>query len=125
LRKFYRALLRFCLNSEALQGRFYDLHRHNAQLDPGEKWGKLYVFARYGMSEKLLIVTNFDHLNRYQFRLTLYYDLVKRWELKPGKYRLIDQLNAKSVFFLFVEGDDAWVDIDIEKSGSWILKLDN
>ncbi len=125
LRESYRALLRFCLNSEALQGRFYDLHRHNSQLDPGEKWGKLYVFARYGVDEKLLIACNFDMYNGYHFRLALYIELVKIWELKPGSYRLTDQLGGQHDFMLTVEGDHAFADLDIEKSGSLILKLEN
>ncbi|HRQ30520.1 MAG TPA: alpha-amylase family glycosyl hydrolase [Saprospiraceae bacterium] len=124
LRESYRTLLRFCLDSEALQGRFYDLHRHNAQLDPGHKWEKLYVFARFGVEEKLLIVCNFDKYNGYHFRLSLYIGLVKIWDLKPGSYRLSDQLGNHHVFTLTVNGDQAFADLDIEKSGSLILKLE-
>lgn len=125
LQKIYRKLLGFCKKSDALQGEFYDLHRHNAQLYPDEKWDKLYVFARYGLNEKLLIVSNFDHQKSYRFRFSIFYDLISRWDLKPGNYRLEDQLTEKNAFTLIVQDNEAWVDVQIEKSGTLILRLEN
>lgn len=125
LRDFYQKLLNFCLESDALKGAFYDLHRHNAGLSPWVSWDKIYVFARYSDQDKILIISNFDREKNHDFRLSVYFDLINRWQLKPGRYHLIDQLDDKNTFTLVVEKEDSYVDLSIGKSLVFILKVES
>jgi glycosidase len=124
LRSYYRSLLKFTLQNNALTGAFYDLHRHNSTSNNAYPGSHIYSFARWNDEDKLLILSNFDKQNNFNFRFYLYYDLVKIWSMKPGTYRFKDYFSQKD-FPLYITEDTAFIDIQIDALQSLILKFQN
>ncbi len=122
LRDFYKRLLNFTINSDALMGDYQDLQHYNQQ---HTEWynDKVLSFARWSEDEKLIIISNFNAENTYGFELQLPEDLVSKLELKDGDYQVEDQLYNNYTSTLKVEGGKAQVRIDIKPLESFILKI--
>ncbi|WP_439130354.1 alpha-amylase family glycosyl hydrolase [Polaribacter sp.] len=122
LRDFYKRLLNFTLQSDALMGEYQDIHHHNRY---NTEWynDKVVSFVRYKGDEKLIIVANFNAENTYGFELSLPGDIITKWNLKDGEYQLKDQLYNEYSSTLKVENNQAKVRIDIKPLESFILKL--
>ena len=122
LRDFYKRLLNFTINSDALMGDYQDLQHYNQQ---HTEWynDKVLSFARWSEDEKLIVISNFNVENTYGFELQLPEDLVSKLELKDGDYRVEDQLYKNYTSTLKVEGGKAQVRIDIKPLESFILKI--
>lgn len=122
LRDFYKRLLNFTINSDALMGDYQDLQHYNQQ---HTDWynDKVLSFARWSEDEKLIIISNFNAENTYGFELQLPEDLVSKLELKDGDYQVEDQLYKTYTSTLKVENGKAQVRIDIKPLESFILKI--
>ena len=122
LRDFYKRLLNFTLESEALMGNYQDIHLYNQQ---HTEWynDKVLSFVRWSDSEQLIIVSNFNADNAYGFELQLPEDLVEKLKLQDGDYVLEDQLYNNYTSNLKVLKGEAQVRIDIKPLESFILKI--
>lgn len=122
LRDFYKRLLNFMINSDALMGDYQDLQHYNQQ---HTEWynDKVLSFARWSEDEKLIVISNFNAENTYGFELQLPEGLVSKLELKDGDYQVEDQLYKTYTSTLKVENGKAQVRIDIKPLESFILKI--
>jgi glycosidase len=91
LRDFYKRLLNFTINSNALASNYQDLHTFNRE-NTENYTDKVFSYARWSDNEKLVIVSNFDAEKSYEFVLKIPEDLIKSWNLEDGSYLLSDQL---------------------------------
>ena len=121
LRDFYKRLLNFTISSDALMGKYEDLHVHNRRNTLNYN-DKILSFARWNDSEKLIVISNFSE-GSHRFRFELSPSVLSQWNLKDGEYEFVDQLYQKKSFKLFVQGELAVIDIQIESLESFILNL--
>ncbi len=124
LRTFYKTLLNFTLNSEALTGYFKDIHSYNRQNTDNYN-DKLFSFVRWKGNDKIVVVCSFDEHLSYVFDLALDPELIHTWRLRRGKYELVDQLTKNKSFVLNVAKKKATARIEIRPLQSFILKLEN
>ena len=98
LRDFYKRLLNFTLNSEALMGNYKDLHLYNRGHTDNYNH-RVLSFARWSLNEKLIIIANFSDKDSYKFDLQIPNEIIDKWDLKDGTYTFIDalELNDKSL----------------------------
>ena len=122
LRDFYKRLLNFTINSSALAGHYQDIHHFNRQ---HTEWynDKVLSFVRWSDTEKLIIISNFNAENTYGFELSLPQDIIEKWQLKDGNYKVEDQLYKTYKSTLKVSNKQAKVRVDIKPLESFILKL--
>jgi hypothetical protein len=122
LRDFYQRLLNFTLKSGAMTGVFQEIQTANRQST--KNYGeKIYSFVRWSEKEKLVIVTNFSHLDTSFFELIIPADVIKAWGLANGTHILKDQLYDKSTIKLTVENGQGRATIRIAPSESFIYQL--
>jgi len=122
LRDFYKRLLNFTIDSNALMGQYQDIHLYNQE---HTEWynDKVLSFVRWSENEKLIIISNFNAENTYGFELKLPEDLVQKLQLEDGKYEVQDQLYKTYKSTLKVDNGKAEVRIDIKPLESFILKI--
>ncbi|MEE9407742.1 MAG: alpha-amylase family glycosyl hydrolase [Polaribacter sp.] len=122
LRDFYKRLLNFTINSDALMGEYADIHQFNRE---NTEWynDKVLSFVRWSNTEKLIIVSNFNSKNMYGFDLSLPQDIIEKWNLKLGEYKIEDQLYKTYSTTLVVKDDQAKLRIDLKPLESFILQL--
>ena len=123
LRDFYKRLLNFTIESDALMGNYADIHAYNQQ---HTDWynDKVLSFVRWSGKEKLIIVANFNAENSYGFELQLPDDLVQKLKLQDGDYKVEDQLYKTYKSTLQVKNGKAQVRIDIKPLQSLLLKIE-
>jgi glycosidase len=124
LRDFYKRLLNLTINSSALAENYQDIHHFNRQ---NSEWynDKVLSFVRWSENEKLIVVSNFNAENTYGFELGLPQDIIEKWNLKDGKYQVVDQLYNTYTSTLKIENNKARVRVDVKPLESFILKLKN
>ena len=87
LRKHYTTLLSFSAENPALNGSFMDLHKHN--LAHTKNYGeKLFSFARWSGQSKVVVLTSFERVNSTNFELLIPEELIRKWQLQDGTYRI-------------------------------------
>ncbi len=122
LRDFYKRILNFTINSEALVGSYQDIHLFNR--DKTKNYNdKILSFVRWSESEKLIIISNFDHSKSYNFNLKIPQEIIKKWKLKEGEFILKDKLYNSKNFNLKVINSNGEVSIDIKPLESYILMV--
>ncbi len=122
LRNFYKRLLNFTINSSALMGAYQDIHHFNREHTPGYN-DKVFSFVRWSKNEKLIIISNFDANNAYEFNLQLPNNLLYVWGLDKTIYKLDDQLYNDYKTELKVQGDVLKAHIQLQPLQSLILKV--
>jgi len=122
LRDFYKRLLNFTITSNALMGEYEDIHQFNRH---NTEWynERVLSFVRWKNDEKLIVISNFNSETTYGFDLALPVEIIKKWDLKEGKYIVIDQLYKKYSSTLVVKNNHAKVRVDVKPLESFILKL--
>jgi glycosidase len=122
LRDFYKRLLNFTITSDALMGEYRDIHQFNRE---NTEWynEKVLSFVRYSEDEKLIVISNFSAENKYGFELKLPENIIQKWNLKVGEYKVTDQLYNEYSSTLVVKKNQAKVRIDLKPLESFILKL--
>lgn len=124
LRDFYKRLLNFTINSDALMGEYQDIHQFNRE---NTEWynDKVLSFVRYKGDEKLIVVSNFNAENTYGFELALPNNIIDAWGLSEGEYQLQDQLYKEYTSILKVSENEAKVRVDVKPLQSFILKVNS
>ena len=123
LREYYKRLLNFTLSSQALMGKYREIHTFNRADTPG--YGeKLFSFVRWSEGEHLLVICNFNATAGQSVELQLPQEITAAWELKKGTYQMEDQLSEQTAE-LKVTRTGATVHIDLQPLESLILKLGN
>jgi glycosidase len=123
LRDFYKRLLNFTLNSSALMGNYQELHSFNRANSQGY-YEKGFSFARWSENEHLLVLVNFKDWVTDEYELQIPADLISKWKLKDGNYKLADQLYGVEILDLVVSGGAGKVKISLKPLESFILKLE-
>ncbi|MCD6543782.1 MAG: alpha amylase C-terminal domain-containing protein, partial [Flavobacteriaceae bacterium] len=124
LRDFYQRLLNFTINSNALMGNYYDIHRFNREHTEDYNF-RVFSFVRWLDDEKLIIISNFDEDKNHDFELKIPEGLISDWRLNDGDYQLKDQLYGKVTTVLKIEGDHAGMYIKLDPLQSIILRLES
>ncbi|MBK5192488.1 MAG: alpha amylase C-terminal domain-containing protein [Flavobacteriaceae bacterium] len=122
LRDFYKRLLNFTINSTALAANYQDMHTFN-RANTENYTDKILSFARWSDDEKLVIVSNFEAENSFEFELKIPEELIKSWNLEDGSYPLSDQLYGNYSSELKVENQQGSISIKMEPLESFILKI--
>ncbi len=122
LRDFYKRLLNFTINSSALASNYQDLHTFN-RANTENYTDKVLSFVRWSDDEKLVIVSNFEAENSYEFELKIPEELIQSWNLEDGSYPLSDQLYGNYSSELKVENQQGSISIKMEPLESFILKI--
>ena len=122
LRNFYKRLLNFTINSEALMGAYEEVHTYNRK-NSNNYNHRVFSFVRWSDNEKLIIISNFDSDKSYEFDLKLPEDVISAWNLKDGKYQVTDQLYLKLTSDLKVENGIGNTNIKLAPLESLILKI--
>lgn len=123
LRDFYKRLLNFTIQSSALMGEYQDIHDYNRKLTVNYT-DKVLSFVRWSDDEKLIVLSNFDAENAYEFNLKIPQDIISIWNLENGtSYTLNDQLYHKYNTKITVEADTGTAKISLQPLQSLILKL--
>ncbi|ADV48302.1 alpha amylase catalytic region [Cellulophaga algicola DSM 14237] len=123
LRDFYKRLLSFTIQSDALMGEYQEIHYYNKDNTPGYDH-RLFTFCRWSSDEKLIIVTNFDKEKSYDFTLKVPEFMIEKWALAPGAYPMEDQLYHTIEPNLLVEENKTGAfSIQIKPLESFIFRL--
>lgn len=121
LRDFYKRLLNFTVNSDALMGSFQEIHYHNkAYTDNYDH--RIFSYVRWDENEKLVVISNFDNEKRYAFDLKIPKEIIDNWKLKDGNYVLVDGLYG-SEKPLFVQDNVGHIAIALHPLESFIFEL--
>jgi glycosidase len=122
LRDFYKRLLNFTINSDALVGQYADIHLYNRE--HAEKYtDKVLSFVRWSDTEKLIVVSNFDSENGFEFNLKIPKSSINSFGFKDGKYKVEDQLYYQFKSELIVSDRQGEMMIKIEPLESFILQI--
>ena len=122
LRNFYKRLLNFTINSDALMGDYADIHYYNR--DNTQNYNhRVLSYVRWSENEKLIVVANFDFQERYTFDLKIPNEIISLWNLKNGSYRLEELLFSEFQLELLIKNGQGAVKLTIEPLDSYILKL--
>ena len=121
LRDFYKRLLNFAINSEALVSNYQDIHIYNKKTEGYND--KVLSFARWSENEKLIIISNFDDTNTFAFNLKLPEDTIQEWKLANGEYQTEDQIYKEFKSILKIQNGLGTIKIQLKPLESFILKL--
>jgi hypothetical protein len=124
LREFYKRLLNFSLESEALTGEYREIHSFNRQNTEFYNH-HVFSFVRYNSAEKLVIVSNFHNKDWFGFDLGIPPDLISEWGLQEKVYTLSDQLYGKKSVEMRVNQGTGRFRVDLQALESFIFKLMN
>lgn len=122
LRDFYKRLLNFSLKSSALMGSFQEIQSVNRQSTVNYD-EFIYSFVRWSENQKLIIIANFSSEKTSEFELKIPADVIVKWNLKEGEYKLTNQLHQQNSVLLKVENGVGKAKIKILPSESFIFEL--
>ena len=122
LRTFYKKLLSFSIQSEALMGDYREIHYFNKDRNPAYDH-RIFSFVRWSENEHLVIVSNFDETNHYKLELIIPADIIKAWGLNEGSFVLKDELSEHSMNELTVTDGAGKISIDLGPLDSNIFRL--
>jgi glycosidase len=122
LRDFYRRLLNFVIQSEALMGNYEDIHYFNKEHTPTYDH-RVYSFARWSEGERLVILSNFDAERAYEFELKVPEGLITSWGFKDGDYPMEEMLYGDQNPVLRVSNGRGHIPLEVKPLESFILKI--
>ncbi len=122
LRDFYKRLLNFTLNSDAMVGEYQSIHKYNREYTKNYN-DKVLSFVRWSTNEKLIIISNFDSDDNLEFDLKLPKDIIQKWKLPDADYQVEDQLYQTFQSTLNVENGLGNLIVKLKPLESFILKL--
>ena len=123
LRDFYKRLLNFTINSEALMGAYAEIHHYNrANVDNYTR--KIFSFVRWSENEKLIIIANFDDLVNYDLDLQIPSEIISAWNLSDGIYKVTDQLYNNVTANLIVKDGIGELSFELGTLTSFIFKVE-
>ena len=121
LRDFYKRLLNVSISQPAIMGQIKELHKYNIQNSQGYNQD-IYSFVKYNEDQKLVVISNFDTENTYEFELQLPKELIAEWGLDKTEYSLRDLLYQGSNK-LTLRNDIGAVKIRINPLQSFIFEV--
>lgn len=123
LRDFYKRLLNVTISSDALMGAYEDIHYYNKEHTQGYTH-RVLSFVRWQNKERVLVLSNFDTNEQYQFQMKIPPSVVETWGLQEGSsYQMTDLLYNKTKVILSVEGGQGLFDVALAPLQSYIFKL--
>jgi glycosidase len=123
LRDFYRRLLNFTISSPALMGQYAEIHGHNRQAQVAGYDHRVFSFARWAGSERLLVLANFDEAQPRAFELQVPPAITGTWGLSDGDYPVAERLYGNFKGKLRVEGGIGYLKVELPALGSMILQV--
>ena len=124
LREFYKTLLNFTLQSEALMGDYREIHYFNKDQTPGYDH-RIFSFVRWSDKEKLIVISNFDTDRNYEIELKVPSDIISSWNLQNGSYELEEILDPGSIGELSIENGLGQVKLSLDPLESKIFRIKN
>jgi len=124
LRDFYKRLLNFTIQSNALMGEYKEIHYYNREHTYNYNH-RVFSFVRWSDEEKLIIISNFDSDKSYEFDLKLPNDVISAWNLTNGSYQTKDQLLGEFSAVLKVENGLGVIKLNLDPLASLILTVTN
>lgn len=122
LRDFYKRLLNFTIQSEALMGDYRDIHFYNKEHTEGYDH-RVLSYVRWSTHEKLVVVTNFDAQKSYSFDLKVPGEIIGAWQFKEGEYPLKEKLYGEVNSKLIVADGKGSIAVELEPLQSYIFKV--
>ena len=122
LRDFYKRLLNFTIKSDALMGEYFDIHYYNKDHTANYNH-RVFSFVRWSANEKLIIISNFDAEEKYNFELQIPQEIIKKWGLKDKIYQCTDVLYKSSIELKVNEGIGR-MQVTLESLQSFIYSID-
>ncbi len=122
LRDFYKRLLNFTIESEALMGEYQEIHFYNKEHTESYDH-RVLSFVRWSPNEKLIILSNFDAHKSYDFNIKVPADIIAKWGLSDGTYKLVEELYEKVETRFIVQNGEGGVEIQLEPLESLILSV--
>ena len=124
LRDFYKRLLNFTIKSEALMGRYQEIHFYNKDHTEGYDH-RVLSYVRWNDNEKLIVISNFDAHKAYSFGLKVPEEVISKWQLKDGKYPLTEALYGELKTNMSISNGQGQVQVELEPLQSYIFKVEN
>lgn len=121
LNEFYKKLLSFSAQSEALMGNYREIHSYNRKNTQNYN-DKVFSFVRWTENEHLIIVSNFEE-KKQQFDIKIDAATIKLWKLQDGSYPLHDVLSGSDKLKLLVEQGVGTIKMELPALESFILKF--
>nr|WP_299171876.1 alpha-amylase family glycosyl hydrolase [uncultured Allomuricauda sp.] len=122
LRDFYKRLLNFTINSEALMGRYQEIHFFNKE-NTANYDHRVLSFVRWSENEKLVVISNFDKTNSYTFDLKIPNDIIREWKLQGGSYTLEEELYKEYRGTLKIKDGQGSIALELQPLESFIFKI--
>jgi glycosidase len=122
LRDFYQRLLNISANSSAMQGQYASLHEVNRKALTGYNHLQ-FAFTRWSKKEKLIVVSNFDSENSYQYQLEIPAQLINQWQLSSGQYQLGDLLYGSLNTLTVRDDKTANIKVKLAPLSSFVFQL--
>jgi Glycosidases len=122
LRDFYKRLLNFTIQSDALMGEYQEIHfynkEHTATYDH-----RVLSYVRWSDSEKLIIISNFDTTKSYTLDLKVPRDVIAKWQLENREYPLQEILYHVVEPKLKIENGQGSIAVQLAPLQSYIFRL--
>jgi glycosidase len=122
LRDFYKRLLNFTVTSPALMGNFQEIQTENRQNTKNYD-SQIYAFVRWSENQKLIVITNFSSMTKSSFDLKIPADIIEKWHLKDGNYKLNEQLYHSKNAILNVKNGLGTTNIEINPLDSFVFEV--
>lgn len=119
LREFYKRLLSFTISSDALMGKYADIHFYNKDNTEGYDH-RVLSYVRWTDTEKLIVTANFQADDSRVFELKIPHGIIQKWNLSDGEYELVDVLYGSSKM-MKVENGIGKVDVMLNPLESFIF----
>jgi glycosidase len=121
LRDFYKRLLNFTINSEALMGEYADIHYYNRE-NTSDYDHRVLSFVRWSEGQNLVVVSNFDTDKSYNFELKIPNWIIEKWNFENQEYAATDGLYGKENTFR-VEDGVGKIDVALNPLESFIFEI--
>lgn len=122
LRDFYQRLLNISAKNPAMQGQYLSLHNDNRQALT--EYNQLqFAFSRWSEHEKLIVVSNFDSEQSYQYQLHIPANLIKQWQLSSGQYQVEDLLYGTTNSLTVHSDKSATIAVNMTPLSSFVFQI--
>ncbi|TLF46875.1 alpha-amylase family glycosyl hydrolase [Maribacter aurantiacus] len=121
LRDFYKRLLNFTLESEALMGKYREIHFYNKERTKGYNH-RVLSYVRWSKNQKLIIIVNFDVTDSFSFDLKVPPEILQSWGFNKAAYDLRDTLYGKT-YTLKIINNEGHIDVHLDPLESFIFEV--
>ncbi|GEA60100.1 alpha-amylase family protein [Vibrio comitans] len=126
LRQFYSNLMNFSLQCKSLVGDFDGLQQANKDRLTEER-DSIYLFTRTAKDTKpdefLIVAANFNHKKPFDISITIPKELITKWGLVDGSYKLRDNLRKSQLCKMRVRNGEGEISLKLPPSEAVALTL--